>query len=303
MSDNVHTKVKSRLGRGLSSLLATTEPEEELEATAPTPLPPNPELQAVPAATPETAILEVAVDEIRPNPSQPRKSMDDSTIAQLAASIKATGVIQPIVVRKADDGYQLIAGERRLRAAKLAGLTTVPIVCRAVDDAQQAQMALIENIQREDLNPIERAAAYGTLVRTLGLTQAELAERMGEEREQHRQLSASPGTRAGRAGTGAGWPAVTWPCQNSGRRDRSAQARAASQADGGAGTLRSAAGTSREIWTYNPPTRFGGHPALRAFEGFGAIPDTPTRHARPSEGRVAKGAGTAGGSLHLAGSV
>lgn len=96
--------------------------------------------------------------------------------------MKATGVIQPIIVRQVAEGYELIAGERRLRAAKLAGLSAVPAIVRDVDAIAQAQMALIENIQREDLNPIERAEGYRTLLSQLGLTQTELATRLGEDR-------------------------------------------------------------------------------------------------------------------------
>jgi ParB family chromosome partitioning protein len=108
--------------------------------------------------------------------------MNDASLAELAASVRATGLIQPVIVRKIDSGYQLIAGERRLRAAKLAGLASIPALVRDVDSAAQAQMALIENIHRENLNPIDRAQAYQALMSQLGLTQAELADRLGEYR-------------------------------------------------------------------------------------------------------------------------
>jgi len=114
--------------------------------------------------------------------SQPRRSFDDSSLSELAASIKSTGLIQPILVRKVGQQYQLIAGERRLRAAKLAGLAVIPAIVRDIDTVTQAQMALIENIQREDLNPIDRAQGYHVLIEQLGLTQAELAGRLGEDR-------------------------------------------------------------------------------------------------------------------------
>jgi ParB family chromosome partitioning protein len=130
----------------------------------------------------ERQTAEIALSEIVPNPHQPRKAFNDATIAELAASIRSTGLIQPLVVRKVAGGYQLIAGERRWRAAKMAGLTMVPAVVREVDSFTQAQMALIENIQREDLNPIDRALGYRTLIDQLGLTQAELAGRLGEDR-------------------------------------------------------------------------------------------------------------------------
>jgi ParB family chromosome partitioning protein len=108
--------------------------------------------------------------------------MNETSIAELAASIKSTGLIQPIIVRRSGERYELIAGERRLRAAKLAGLSTLPAIIRDVDGFTQAQMALVENIQRENLNPIDRAQAYRALMGQLGLTQAELAGRLGEDR-------------------------------------------------------------------------------------------------------------------------
>ncbi|HET6251600.1 MAG TPA: ParB/RepB/Spo0J family partition protein [Tepidisphaeraceae bacterium] len=127
-------------------------------------------------------MLEIPLDRIVPNPHQPRRQMNEASIAELAASLKSTGLIQPIVVRKVGDEYQLIAGERRWRAAKLAGLSAVPALLREASSFEQAQMALVENIQRENLNPIDRAAAYKTLLSQLGLTQAELANRLGEDR-------------------------------------------------------------------------------------------------------------------------
>jgi ParB family chromosome partitioning protein len=126
--------------------------------------------------------VELPIDAISVNPHQPRRQMNETSLAELAASLKSTGLIQPIVVRRADDGYQLIAGERRWRAARLAGLQTIPAIIRRVDEFAQAQMALIENVQRENLNPIDRATAYRALISQLGLTQAELAQRLGEDR-------------------------------------------------------------------------------------------------------------------------
>jgi ParB/RepB/Spo0J family partition protein len=108
--------------------------------------------------------------------------MNEASIAELAASLKSTGLIQPIVLRKVGEQYQLIAGERRWRAAKLAGLVSIPAVVREATSFEQAQMALVENIQRENLNPIDRALAYKTLMTQLGLTQGELANRTGEDR-------------------------------------------------------------------------------------------------------------------------
>jgi ParB family chromosome partitioning protein len=124
----------------------------------------------------------VELSKIQRNVNQPRRRFDEATLASLAESVKEAGLIQPIVVKQVDDHYQVIAGERRFRAAQLAGLKTVPVILRRVDALQQSQIALIENIHREDLNPIDRAAAYRNIIQQLGLTHAELAARLGEER-------------------------------------------------------------------------------------------------------------------------
>jgi len=168
-------KPKSRLGRGLSSLISadTTAPVVDLE------------MESAPQLKPAAAMpAEISLAEIFPNPHQPRRDFGAQALAELAASLKSTGMIQPVIVRPRgqEGGYELIAGERRWRAAKLAGLTSVPAIVREVDGFAQAQMALVENIQRENLNPIERAQAYRELVDQLGLTQAELANRLGEDR-------------------------------------------------------------------------------------------------------------------------
>lgn len=185
-------KGKSRLGRGLSSLISVSELPVEAEVAVESPAqigaadlsPPAASAQAAPAAS--FVPTEIRTDSILPNPHQPRKQFDEAGIQSLAASLKSTGLVQPIIVRPSPQGaagqYQLIAGERRLRAAKAAGLETIPAVIREVDPYKQAQMALIENVQREDLNPIDRAQAYRALVEQLGLTQAELATRLGEDR-------------------------------------------------------------------------------------------------------------------------
>jgi ParB family chromosome partitioning protein len=136
-------------------------------------------------AEPKARVLDLPLSLIVPNPHQPRREFNDASLAELAASLKSTGMIQPVIVRpdgQAGGRYQLIAGERRWRAAKLAELPTLPAIVRDVDGPTQAQMALIENIQREDLNPLDRARAYQTLLNHLGLTQAELAGRLGEDR-------------------------------------------------------------------------------------------------------------------------
>jgi ParB family chromosome partitioning protein len=130
-----------------------------------------------------SAINEIDVNTIIANPYQPRKEFDDESINELAESIKQLGIIQPITVRKIDeDKYQLITGERRFRASKIAGLTTIPAYVRTADDMTLLEMALVENIQREDLNPIEIAISYQRLIEECNITQENLAERVGKKR-------------------------------------------------------------------------------------------------------------------------
>jgi len=148
---------KRGLGRGLGALLSSTPNEAD-------------------------TLLEVAVDEIEPNPNQPRKIFNSNALDELSASIKASGVIQPIIVRKQGSGYQLVAGERRWRAARQAGLPRVPAIVREVTDAESLELALVENLLREDLNPMEEAEAYDKLLARFGWTQEELSQRVGKER-------------------------------------------------------------------------------------------------------------------------
>lgn len=122
------------------------------------------------------------IEELRPHSNQPRKSFDDEKLAELAASVKEKGIIQPLVVRRVEDHYQIIAGERRWRAAQKAGLDKVPVVIQDVNEDWALEMALIENVQREDLNPIEEAEAYSYLIKTFDLSQEEVAKRVGKER-------------------------------------------------------------------------------------------------------------------------
>jgi len=151
------------LGRGLSALIPGAPEAGEAVANG--------------------GFLDVPVNAIAPNPKQPRTHFDDDALTGLAASIREVGILQPLVVRQTADGtYELIAGERRLRAAKAAGLATVPIVLRDSDDTDLLRDALIENIHREDLNPIEQAEAFKALLGELGLKQEELADRVGVSR-------------------------------------------------------------------------------------------------------------------------
>lgn len=173
--------VRSRLGRGLGSLLSMTEPANEADSNPKNRSSPDTgsSLEQTLGATPTV----VPIETIDVNPHQPRREFDEAALTSLADSIRANGIIQPIVVRPLPTGrYELIAGERRLRAAKLAKHSEMPIVVREVDAYTQAQWALVENIHREDLNPIDRAEAYASLMQQLGLTQAELSGRLGEQR-------------------------------------------------------------------------------------------------------------------------
>jgi ParB family chromosome partitioning protein len=148
------------LGRGLDALLGTADrPEEE-----------------------GAQLRELAVDLINPNPFQPRSRFDDAALTELADSIRAQGVIQPVVVRRRSGEYELIAGERRWRAAQKAGLTRIPAVIREIDDNQAAAMALIENLQREDLDAIEQARAMQRLVQEFSLTHRQVADVLGISR-------------------------------------------------------------------------------------------------------------------------
>ena len=151
---------KSRLGKGLDALI----PYSLGEATVP------------------QGGTEVAIGSITPNPHQPRSAVRDQDLVELAASIEEHGIIQPLIVAQVPDGYQLIAGERRWRAARLAGLSVVPVVVKNVVPREMLELALVENVQRSDLNPLEEAMAYRQLVDEFGLTQEQLARRVGKSR-------------------------------------------------------------------------------------------------------------------------
>lgn len=167
------TQAKRGLGRGLDALLgSTTPPPTAAEAPA---------AGATAAALP--GVRELDIDLIAPNPEQPRTHFEPEKLRELADSIREHGIIQPLIVgREPGGGYRLIAGERRLQAARLAGLQTVPVVFRDAESAHLLELALIENIQRADLNPIEEALAYRRLTTDYGLTQDEAARRVGKSR-------------------------------------------------------------------------------------------------------------------------
>ena len=137
----------------------------------------------IPQRPPNTSgSAEILLDRIRPNPRQPRLRMDDAALATLTASIREHGVIQPVLVTETLDGYQLVAGERRVRAARAAGLERIPAVIRQVADREQLELALVENLQREDLDPLESARAYRQLIDEFGFSQEALAARVGRAR-------------------------------------------------------------------------------------------------------------------------
>jgi ParB family transcriptional regulator, chromosome partitioning protein len=139
-------------------------------------------LPSVPAGPAEKTYMDLPIDEITPNQYQPRTNFNEESLNELAQSIKSDGVIQPVIVRRSGSGYELITGERRWRAAKRAGLRTIPAVIRDVSEFRTLEWALIENIQRQDLNPLEEATAYASLIDDFHLTQEELAQRVGKDR-------------------------------------------------------------------------------------------------------------------------
>ena len=166
---------RKALGRGLSSII----PEPSVRPPASTPLPPAP----VPPAPASEGVRSIDIDRIRPNREQPRQRFDEAALESLAKSLKEDGMLQPVVVRPADgDRFELVAGERRWRAAQRAGLHKVLAVVREVPDDAVLELALVENLQREDLNPMEEASAYRTLTEEVGLSQQQVAERVGKQR-------------------------------------------------------------------------------------------------------------------------
>jgi ParB family chromosome partitioning protein len=136
----------------------------------------------IPKENKEQGVGVVGINEIRPNNLQPRKEFDDGAISELAASIKEKGILQPIVVRQVGGGYEIIAGERRWRAAQRAGIKRVPVILKDASDVEALELALIENLQREDLNPIEEANAYHHLIEEFGLTHEEVSAQIGKDR-------------------------------------------------------------------------------------------------------------------------
>ena len=161
---------KRALGKGLEQLFASNAIDfDNLENN-------------IVESTPEKDVMQVNLDEIRSNPYQPRKTFNEDSLNELADSIKEYGIVQPVILKKSIKGYELIAGERRCKAAKIAGLKQVPAIIKDFTDEEMMQIALLENIQREDLSAIEEAEAYANLIKALNITQEQLANKIGKSR-------------------------------------------------------------------------------------------------------------------------
>ncbi len=178
---------KSGLGRGLAELLGEPLPappsissfgEGTFQQAATDPIAPT----GAEDGHTEGTLVDLPVSSIRPNPRQPRRSMDAEGLQELARSIQSAGVVQPIIVRPAGDGYELVAGERRWRAAQIAGFTVVPSILRSASDVESLELALIENVVRQQLNPLDEALALHVLLEDLGVTQEQLGARVGKSR-------------------------------------------------------------------------------------------------------------------------
>ena len=170
MENNIETTRKRALGRGLEQLFNS----ENLDL--------NSIEKQIYDNTSKEEIVEINIEELRVNPYQPRKTFDQEALNELAESIKLHGVFQPIIVKKSIKGYEIIAGERRYRASKLAGKETIPAIVRQFTDEQMMEIALLENLQRENLSSIEEALAYKSMIEKLGITQDELAKKVGKSR-------------------------------------------------------------------------------------------------------------------------
>ena len=187
---------KRGLGRGLDSLFGATESAPETQKTTTSPLPQvakvvsgasmTPAFVApsaiIPAASNQDRIWKISIDKLKPGHYQPRQEFSKEALQELSMSIKANGILQPIVARKKGDSFEIIAGERRWRSAQMAGLHEVPVILREYRDQEALELALVENIQREDLNPIEEAEAFQRLIQEFSLSQQQVADKVGKER-------------------------------------------------------------------------------------------------------------------------
>ena len=159
------------LGKGLEQLFSNERIDFD-----------NFEREVVTEAKEKNGVIELPLIEIRSNPYQPRKKFDEELLLELASSIKEHGIVQPIIVKKSIKGYELVAGERRTRASRLAGMTTIPAIIKDYNDQEMMEIALIENIQRENLNPIEEATALAAIIKSTGMTQEEIGRKFGKSR-------------------------------------------------------------------------------------------------------------------------
>ena len=175
---------KAGLGRGLDALFADVAPinEEEQKDSSKRLKEVSSEGGETPETTDRDRIIYIDINDIRPNSAQPRSVFDEDKLKELAGSIRENGVIQPLIVREAENGYELVAGERRWRASRIAGLRTIPCIVRDFDDRQNAIVAIIENMQREDLNPIEEAKGLKSITENYGFTQEQVSVSLGRSR-------------------------------------------------------------------------------------------------------------------------
>lgn len=163
---------RKKLGKGLDAIFNDASQGADLQSM----------INAIEKKAPQMSQLKVPLKEIRPNPYQPRKVFDEEKLNELAQSIKEHGIFQPLILKKSIQGYEIVAGERRFRAANIVGLEEVPAILVEFSDSQMMEIALLENIQREDLNAIEEAQAYSQMMKKLNLTQEELSKRVGKSR-------------------------------------------------------------------------------------------------------------------------
>lgn len=186
--EKIMSKPAPRLGRGLSALIGprTTSTLKDGAvapvASAPPSVPADRDQQMPAASVPAGSVQLVPIDQIQRNPYQPRTEFDAAALDELAASIRQSGILQPVLVREFEGRFQLVAGERRWRAAKLAGLQVVPAIVKALSESETMEIALVENLQREDLGPLERATAYQQYLNTFGVSADVLAGKLGESR-------------------------------------------------------------------------------------------------------------------------
>ena len=166
------SKKKQRLGKGLDAIFNDASQGADIQSM----------INAIEKKAPQLSQVMISLDDIRPNPYQPRKHFDEEKLNELAQSIKEHGIFQPVILKSSIQGYEIVAGERRCRAAQIVGLTEVPAIIVEFTDQQMMEIALLENIQREDLNAIEEAQAYSTMMKKLNITQEELAKRVGKSR-------------------------------------------------------------------------------------------------------------------------